>query len=157
MEARKIWRSPVFKRRMRSTGTITRNPSRQRREGERGQATVEFALILPILVIVLFGTIEFGHAFWTYQQVSAAASEGARRAAVSRNSDSRDADIETAVTNASPNLTGALTVNSASTWAPGQPVTVTITYQLDSIGMGLLSTLGFDGTLTSQRTARVEQ
>lgn len=131
---------------------------RRTRGSEQGQAAVEFALVLPILMLFLFGTIEFGNAFWTYQQVSAAASEGARKAAVSRSSPTRTADIQGAIQAASPSLKpAALTVTSTSTWAPAAPVTVKVAYKMDSIGMGLLQTFGFSGTLTSTRTARVEQ
>lgn len=119
---------------------------------------VEFALVLPVLVLLLFGVIEFGSAFWTKQQVSAAASEGARRAAVSRSSATRSSDVTTAVRDASPSLsTSNLTVTTSSSWTPGVPVTVKVTYQTSPIGMGLLETLGFNGIMTAERTARVEQ
>ncbi len=73
-------------------------------ERERGQAMVEFALMLPILVTVMFAVIEMGDAYWKYQQLSAAASEGARKAIVSRSLSSadREAAVETAVQNAAP-------------------------------------------------------
>ncbi|MCW2956894.1 MAG: hypothetical protein JWO69_1763 [Thermoleophilia bacterium] len=119
---------------------------------------MEFALILPVIVLILFATVEFGRAFWTYQQVSAAASEGARRAAVSRNAPNRAATINDAVRNASPNLqASSLSIDATSTWSPGAPVTVNVSYELDSVGIGLLTSLGFDGTLDSSRVARVEQ
>ncbi|MCW2961436.1 MAG: TadE-like protein [Thermoleophilia bacterium] len=119
---------------------------------------VEFAIVLPLLILILFGTIEFGQLFWTSQQVSAAASEGARRASVSRTSATRTADVATAVRNASPNLDSAnMTINTNTTWASGTPVTVSVSYELDSFGAGVLGAMGFDGTLDSRRTARVEQ
>jgi Flp pilus assembly protein TadG len=50
--------------------------------GERGQAMVEFALVIPIFLLLVIGVIEFGRA-WNLQQTLADASrEGARRAAV---------------------------------------------------------------------------
>jgi Flp pilus assembly protein TadG len=51
---------------------------------ERGQATVEFALIIPILVLVIVGLIEFGRAFNYWISLSHLANEGARYAAVDR-------------------------------------------------------------------------
>jgi Flp pilus assembly pilin Flp len=50
--------------------------------GEEGAAAVEFALLLPLLVLLLFGLIEFGFAFSTRIQATNAAREGARRAVV---------------------------------------------------------------------------
>ncbi len=43
----------------------------------RGQAVVEFALVVPVLVLLLLITIDFGRAFFTYVQVNNAAREGA--------------------------------------------------------------------------------
>ena len=43
----------------------------------RGQALVEFALIVPVLVLILLITVDFGRLFFTYIQVNNAAREGA--------------------------------------------------------------------------------
>jgi Flp pilus assembly protein TadG len=51
-------------------------------EREDGAAAVEFALLLPLLVLLLFGIIEFGLAFNTRIQATNAAREGARMAVV---------------------------------------------------------------------------
>ncbi|MBN1485128.1 MAG: pilus assembly protein [Chloroflexia bacterium] len=48
------------------------------KEKRRGQTVVEFALILPILLLIALGLIEFGRAFFVYSVVSNAAREGAR-------------------------------------------------------------------------------
>lgn len=56
--------------------TIAReNPSQR---GERGQDLVEFALVLPLLVLLFFGIIEFGRVIFTYNTLANAAREGAR-------------------------------------------------------------------------------
>lgn len=49
---------------------------------ERGAAAVEFALVLPILVLILFGVIEFGGAYHAQLMVTGAAREAAREMAV---------------------------------------------------------------------------
>jgi Flp pilus assembly protein TadG len=46
----------------------------------RGQALVEFALILPLLMVLLFGIVEFGRAWNGKQVLTDAAREGARLA-----------------------------------------------------------------------------
>jgi Flp pilus assembly protein TadG len=49
---------------------------------ERGQAAVEFALVLPFLLIMLVGIIEFGRAWNEHQVITEAARAAARKAAV---------------------------------------------------------------------------
>jgi hypothetical protein len=49
---------------------------------DRGAIMVEFALILPILVILVFGIIEFGRAYNTQIALQGAAREGARALAL---------------------------------------------------------------------------
>lgn len=45
---------------------------------ERGAAAVEFALVLPILLLVVAGAIEYGRAFWFYDTLSKATRDSAR-------------------------------------------------------------------------------
>jgi len=52
-----------------------------RNQGRRGQALVEFALVLPIFLLILFGTLDVGRLVYTNSAVSQAAREGARLAA----------------------------------------------------------------------------
>ena len=46
--------------------------------GRRGQAMVEFALVAPLLVLLIFGTIDIGRAVFAFSTISQAASVGAR-------------------------------------------------------------------------------
>ncbi len=57
-----------------------------RRRGEAGQDLVEFALVLPLLVLLFFGIIEFGRVIFTYNTLANAAREGARFGIVVPNS-----------------------------------------------------------------------
>ena len=50
--------------------------------GRSGQAVVEFALILPVFMLMLFGAIEFGRAYYTLHLLTNAAREGARTGAL---------------------------------------------------------------------------
>jgi len=52
------------------------------RDGDRGQATVEFALVLPLLVLCLAGVVWVGQLMSVQVQLENAAREGARAAAV---------------------------------------------------------------------------
>ena len=56
------------------------SPSARRRDD--GAVAVEFALILPLLLLIVFGLIQYGFYFWSMQGGSSAAREAARRAAV---------------------------------------------------------------------------
>jgi Flp pilus assembly protein TadG len=49
------------------------------RRGHRGQAMVEFALILPVFLLVVVGMLEFSRAWNLHQVMTDAAREGARR------------------------------------------------------------------------------
>jgi Flp pilus assembly protein TadG len=51
---------------------------------ERGAELVEFALVLPLLLLIVLGTIEFGRAYYTYHLLSKGLRDGARYAATSR-------------------------------------------------------------------------
>jgi Flp pilus assembly protein TadG len=55
---------------------------RHRMSRDEGVAAVEFALILPVLALLLFGILEFGRVWSQYQVFQGAAREGARCAAV---------------------------------------------------------------------------
>lgn len=48
----------------------------------RGQSVIEFALVLPLLLVVLFGITEFGRAWMTVNILTSAAREGCRLAVV---------------------------------------------------------------------------
>ena len=52
------------------------------RRDDRGQALVEFALIMPFLLLFLVGIVEFGRAWNQHQVITDAAREGARKAVV---------------------------------------------------------------------------
>jgi Flp pilus assembly protein TadG len=127
----------------------------------RGQAAVELALILPVLLVIIYAIFQFGQIYVQYQEVSAATSEGARQA-------SNMADVAEpgrtstiiATVKAAANVKNngafdpsalAVTVTSA-TWTPGDPVTVTSKYQAT---VSILGVTLFSNNLTTQRTARV--
>ena len=57
--------------------------ARPAQRGERGAAAVEFALVVPFLLLLVFGIISYGYLLSFRQAVSQGAAEGARAAAVS--------------------------------------------------------------------------
>ncbi|MET0396543.1 MAG: TadE/TadG family type IV pilus assembly protein [Longimicrobiaceae bacterium] len=55
---------------------------RRLRRGTRGQSVVEFALLIPMIMVFVVAVIDFGKLFYTYQVITNAAREGARYAAL---------------------------------------------------------------------------
>jgi len=60
---------------------------RRARQHRRGQALVEFAFVLPILILLLVGIFDFGRAIYAFNTVNNAAREGVRLAIVNQNCD----------------------------------------------------------------------
>jgi Flp pilus assembly protein TadG len=53
-----------------------------RRGNRKGAAIVEFALVVPLLLVLLWGIVDIGRAFYTLNNLASAVREGARTAAV---------------------------------------------------------------------------
>lgn len=100
---------------------------------ERGSVAVEFALILPILVAVLLGIVEFGSAYNTQITVTAAAREGAREMSIQGTPASAQLAVRAASPSLNPKLTDKQIVVTPAVCAPGTNVTVTVTYRLNSL------------------------
>ena len=60
-----------------------KRPQSHLMKSERGQSLVEFALTLPMLLVVMFMVTEFGRALYQYNVLAQATREGARVAVVS--------------------------------------------------------------------------
>jgi Flp pilus assembly protein TadG len=120
-----------------------------------GQAMVELAFVLPILIMVMLGIVQFGIVFNNYVTLTDAARAGARRAAVSRQDPNRDSAVITAVKNSASDLDlSKLSVPPpVSTWDPGSDVTVTASYPYS---ISLLGLVVKSGSLTTKTTERVE-
>lgn len=120
---------------------------------DRGAAAVEFALVLPILLLLVIGILEFGRAYHVQTTLSNAARDGVRVMALQ---DSASAARAT-VADSAPSLTltdAMIEVTpsscSSSTTAPGQ-VSVTISYPFELVS-GFLPIDDF--TLTGRGTMR---
>jgi Flp pilus assembly protein TadG len=88
----------------------------------RAQAAVEFALVLPLVLLVLAGTIEFGRVFFAYAQLQQAVQEGARYGALLGYA-ANDAAIIARVQQLAPGGT-ADTVTVSATASPTNPAPV---------------------------------
>jgi hypothetical protein len=106
--------------------TIFRRIIRRTGKREGGQSLVEFALVLPIFLLVLFAIVDFGMAFHAWITVTNSAREGARLGAVRANS----TDIEQRVRDTADSLDQGdllVTVTNAE-GVPGESVVVDVSY-----------------------------
>jgi Flp pilus assembly protein TadG len=123
--------------------------------GRRGQAVVEFALILPLFLLLVFGALEFGRAYYDLHLLITAAREGGREASLPGTT---EADVQATVDSF---LTGAglagswtavpLAYDQSGTEIPlasaqeGDTVRVTVTYDFTVLVGSLLP--GFTNTV----------
>lgn len=56
--------------------------SRPHRHEERGSAALEFAIAIPVILMFIFGVIQYGYLFWSLQTAAATAREAARQLVV---------------------------------------------------------------------------
>jgi len=125
---------------------------------ERGQTAVEFALVAPILIVLVLGIIQIGVAFHDYVTLTDAARAGARKAIVARFSGGSLSDAQQAVRNSASSLnqsTLGVSVTDPSWNTPGSLVTVTATYPY-SINIPLLGLTIVNGNLTAVAKEELE-
>ena len=102
--------------------------SPQNKSKRRGVSAVEFALVAPVFLAILFGMIEFGRAIMVGQLVTNAAREGARLAVLNGSSNSA---VKAAVLDI---LEQTLSVSAAD--AGGISVTITVEPAVGHSGAG---------------------
>jgi len=103
------------------------------KESQRGAVAVEMAMLLPLLLLILMGTIEFGRVLNVQISMTQAAREGARYAAIHYKQPGLN--VTGTALAAAPSLSGlGVTVtNNASSCTAGANVTVTTTVSLSSL------------------------
>lgn len=139
---------------------------RNRRVGrEEGQAYVEFAFVLPLLILIVMGIIQFGVVFKDYIALTDAVRVGARQGAVSRSitDPAQRVPLIIAKMNAAAGtldtskmsvvVTPWDPVNNVPGWVASGDVTVRASYPLK---INLLGLVVFDSTINSRTTERVE-
>ena len=116
----------------------------------------EFTLVLPLLVLLLFGILQFGIVFNQYLAVTDAVRAGARVGSVARflPPGEREQAVIDKVEEAAVDLDLAkldITVTTTDNWAPGSDVTVKAQYPytIDLLGIGLKE--GYVSSLTTER------
>ena len=125
---------------------------------EPGQAAVEFALVLPLLLVLLLGIVQFGIAFSHYVTLTDAARVGARKAITVRIGGTSPDDAKQAVRDAAGDLDQTdlqVNVDDSSWTTSGSQITVTATYPY-SIDIPLLGLNVVSGTMTAKAEERLE-
>lgn len=123
---------------------------------KKGQALVEMAFVLPLLLLILMGIVEFGRIFNAHLIITNASREGARYAAVH----STDAEIEAVIDNLTStldqnNLTLTITPSFANRTS-GSTVEVRIDYDIDIIAPLISAVIPDPFRITAYTVMRVE-
>jgi Flp pilus assembly protein TadG len=123
---------------------------------ERGQTAVEFAMVLPLLAVLLLAVIQLGIAFNNYVTLTDAARAGARKAIVSRLAGGTTGDAEAAVRAAASDLDQTklqvdVTAAGCSTAGAQSTLVAKYPYSVDLLGLVVKS-----GYLTSTMKERCE-
>lgn len=100
---------------------------------ERGAVAVEFALVAPLLVMLLLGIMEFGRAYNTQVTISSAAREGVRVMAIGNSPAAARTAARNAAVSLQPALSDANITISPSTCTTGAQMTFKITYNLSTM------------------------
>lgn len=140
---------------------------------QSGQALVEFTLVLPVLIVLLFGMLDFGKAYNYWNDATHLTAEGVRFAAVNRKPDSSNAaslqaQIRSSADTAELRAGGTSTVGVApqvcvdfpnGTSNVGDPVRVRMTFQYTFISVIAKAVSGgavFTKTVNTTSVMRLE-
>lgn len=134
-----------------------RKTGRTKLKDELGQGLVEFALVVPMLLILVFGIAEFGRAWMTKNILTGAAREAVRIAVVSNNGNV--IDTAPAITRATEVLSSAGITTAIVTVSDGGSfgsVTATVTYNFPTVVAGFIpgldnATIRLASTTTMRR------
>lgn len=122
--------------------------------GNRGNAVVEMALVMPLLLFVCFGITEFGRAWTTVSVITSAAREGARLAVVTAPNITAVEDRVREVCGAAGIEPSSITVVPPDPTNPQRSVSVTVVADFEFIPARMLNFFGgsFNGTIPLSRT-----
>jgi Flp pilus assembly protein TadG len=144
-------------------GSYSRVFPRGKRRGrrERGQSLVEFALVIPVFLIIVMGIIDLGMGIRSWISITNAAREAARYGAVyCSNGEGDAADVENRAIDSAPTLgliPDDVAVTNCAMDQTGESVTVTISYDYELVTpLGGMLAIPSTLTLTSSSDMRLE-
>jgi Flp pilus assembly protein TadG len=123
---------------------------------EKGQATVEFALVAMLLLILVFGIMEFGRAWFRADLLKNAANIAARTCVVSKITASAQDAGKAAIPKYDPAITYIDVPNDCATASPMTAMTVTVTEKFQTAVPNIIPILK-SITLTRTATYSMEQ
>lgn len=124
-------------------------------KSQRGASMVEFALVLPLLILLVFGIIEFGLALYDKAVLTNASREGARKGIVAQVPRVQNTEIKTVVKNYCQNYLitfGTDTIKDSNiAISPDEPrnvpfgtdLTVTVYYSYDFLVLKIFGPINF--------------
>lgn len=115
---------------------------RKGRDGEKGQSLAEFAMVVPIFLILVFAIVDFGMGFHAWITVTNAAREGARIGAVGADESTIEDRVLDTVGSLDEDDLQITIVNAGG--SPGESVSVDVAYDYELI-TPLSNLLGFFG------------
>jgi Flp pilus assembly protein TadG len=119
--------------------------------GNRGQSVIEFAIVLPLLLLIVFGITEFSRAWMTVNILTQAAREGARLAVVTAPNEELVHSRVIEVCKAAGITPAGITLVPPSPADPERKVTVTVQANFQVIPGNILGT--FRGTIPLRATS----
>ncbi len=127
---------------------------RSKRDGEGGQSLVELVLVLPFLLLVLLGILDFGRILVIHQMVSEAARDGTRYASIG----DTDSQIGQAVQNDTVVLGDQVgwSVSPSGSRYSGDVVTVNVNDTVAIVDPIMMMFVGAEYTVASSFSMRVE-
>lgn len=163
-------RSAMIRNTLRESAKRILRPLHIAARDRTGSSAVEFALVFPVLLAILFAIIKLGLALNNYIELTNGVRAGARQLAIGRASTTPYADARNRVFTSAPNLTtGNVTITlrvagtpcggdgacqTALAAAAGGTSSVTATYPCDLSVMGI--NYAPSCTLSAQTTERIE-
>ena len=131
----RIWKAGSSDASLPSAADKVERPCRLFRRNRRAAAAVEFAIVAPVFLLMVFGMIEYGRMVMVYQVLTNASREGARAAVLDGATTS---SVQTAVQSY---MTAAMISGATVTVAPnppsnaeyGDPVTVTVSIDFNQV------------------------
>lgn len=103
------------------------------RTSERGAAAVEFALLAPVLIMILLAIMEFGRAYNVQVTLTSAAREGVRTMAINNSQPAARTAARNTAAHLNPPLVDGNIAFSATNCSVGSQMTVTISYNLSTM------------------------
>jgi len=124
------------------------------RKAEKGQSLLEFALIVPILLIILAGVLDLGRLYYAYVAVTDAAAEGASYAAIHPQANERAEVLQRAqeASGALVQIDPTMVQVDCPAVAAGAPITVTVSYSF-TVATPLLNVIVPSGELRLRAVA----